>query len=110
MQNVLIFNCYLMPLMQLPNLDQKSYYKEMTDDDAALVMNRADFSWQNSVFQLRDLNVHLKKGQLIGVIGQVGSGKTAFLQAIIGDMIKLNGEISINNEKGLIIIFQMKMI
>lgn len=70
-------------------------------DQTAVAMNEAQFSWQNSVFQLTGVDVHLKKGQFIGVIGQVGSGKTAFLQAIIGDMIKLDGKIAINNTEGL---------
>lgn len=86
--------------IQLPNLDAKSYYDKTDCDQTAVTMSEADFSWQNSAFQLSGVDVHLKKGQFIGVIGQVGSGKTAFLQAIIGDMIKLNGKISINNTEG----------
>jgi len=38
---------------------------------------------------LRDLNINIEKGEFICVIGDVGSGKTSLLSAIIGDMIYL---------------------
>ncbi|CAJ1399618.1 unnamed protein product [Effrenium voratum] len=38
---------------------------------------------------LKDLDVAIPKGELVGVIGKVGSGKSSFLQAIIGDLYPL---------------------
>lgn len=49
---------------------------------------------------LEDLNLEIKKGKLYAVIGMVGSGKSSFLSAILGEItltegqIKLNGNIS----------------
>ena len=36
---------------------------------------------------LRDIKISVKKGEFITIIGDVGSGKSSLLQAIIGDMI-----------------------
>lgn len=36
---------------------------------------------------LKKLNITVKKGEFVCVIGDVGSGKSSFLSAIIGDMI-----------------------
>ncbi|CAK67068.1 unnamed protein product (macronuclear) [Paramecium tetraurelia] len=36
---------------------------------------------------LFNINIEIKKGRMIGIIGDVGSGKTSILQAIIGEML-----------------------
>ena len=49
----------------------------------------------NKGFQhLQHLYLSVGHGQLIGVFGKVGSGKTSLLSAIIGEMNKLNGMIT----------------
>lgn len=37
--------------------------------------------------QLHNINLSIKKGELIGIIGEVGSGKSSLLQAILNNMI-----------------------
>ena len=44
--------------------------------------------------QLQNLELSVGQGQLIGVFGRVGSGKTSLLAAIIGEMNKLDGSIT----------------
>ena len=36
---------------------------------------------------LKDINLKVKRGELLIIIGDVGSGKSSLLNAIIGDMI-----------------------
>ncbi|XP_003727446.1 multidrug resistance-associated protein 7 [Strongylocentrotus purpuratus] len=45
--------------------------------------------------KLQDINLNVFKGQLVGVIGKVGSGKSSLFSAILADMVKENGSISI---------------
>lgn len=45
---------------------------------------------------LDSLNVELHKGELIGVIGQIGSGKTLFLQLLLGELTLESGSVNIN--------------
>ena len=35
-------------------------------------------------------------GQLVAVVGHVGSGKSSLISAILGEMIKLSGSIKVN--------------
>ena len=35
---------------------------------------------------LNDVELEIKAGELIGICGQVGSGKTSLLSALLGDM------------------------
>ena len=57
------------------------------------------------IILLKDINIQIKKGEHIGIIGEVGSGKTCLLNAIINNLevftknnskgnIKLSGKIS----------------
>lgn len=83
-------------------MDVEMYYNHQEDDGVAISMRNAEFAWQNSSFQLGRLNMRLFKGKFVGVIGQVGSGKTTFLHSITGELNKLGGKISINNrEQGI---------
>ena len=39
--------------------------------------------------------MNVNKGELISIVGEVGSGKSSFLSALIGDMYKLSGDINV---------------
>ena len=41
--------------------------------------------------QLRDIDLTIQKGEFVCVVGDVGSGKSSLLHAIIGDMIYIPG-------------------
>ena len=41
------------------------------------------------------VSCHITKGQLCAVVGQVGAGKTSLLSAILGEINKLSGTVTI---------------
>ena len=45
-----------------------------------------------STIALRDINLRIKHGEFVCVIGDVGSGKSSLLNAIIGDLLYLDNE------------------
>ncbi|XP_063822575.1 ATP-binding cassette sub-family C member 10 [Ostrinia nubilalis] len=49
----------------------------------------------DSPFTLNDISLEIGREDLIGITGKVGSGKTSLLMAIIGEMIKKDGDIQI---------------
>ncbi|KAG0277921.1 hypothetical protein BGZ95_005074, partial [Linnemannia exigua] len=42
---------------------------------------------------LRDINLHVPRGALVAIVGPVGSGKSSLLQAMVGTMMKSQGEV-----------------
>lgn len=46
-------------------------------------------------FVLHDINLTVKRCQLIAIVGPVGCGKTTLLSAFLGQLVKLKGEVSV---------------
>lgn len=73
--------------------------RESQETEGSILMKDCSFAWsspeipgsENTDTVLRDVNLSVQPGSLIGVTGFVGSGKTAFLAAIQGDMTIVSG-------------------
>jgi ABC-type multidrug transport system fused ATPase/permease subunit len=60
-------------------------------DTAPLKLSDCSFAWPGSTTTiLRDVNLTIEPGLTV-IYGKIGSGKTALLQALLGEMDKLNG-------------------
>jgi ABC-type nitrate/sulfonate/bicarbonate transport system ATPase subunit len=61
-----------------------------------------------SVIALKDINLSIRHGEFVCVIGDVGSGKSSLLNAIIGDLLYLdstfldsNRNLNVNEEDAI---------
>ncbi|KAH0839445.1 P-loop containing nucleoside triphosphate hydrolase protein [Lanmaoa asiatica] len=63
--------------------------------DEVLSIRDGEFQWTKNGIQptLEGINLTIRKGELVGILGRVGAGKSSLLSAIIGDMRKTEGEI-----------------
>ena len=52
----------------------------------------------NEVTALQDINLTVETGSCLGIVGQVGSGKTALLHAILGEMEKDGGTVDVRGD------------
>ncbi len=48
-----------------------------------------------SPFHLRNISLTVRRGELIAIMGAVGSGKTSLLAALAGDMRKISGRVAL---------------
>ena len=67
-------------------------------EDEAVRVRDATFTWDRNESRncLEDINFVAHKGELSCVVGRVGSGKSSLLQAILGDIWKINGEVVVH--------------
>lgn len=54
--------------------------------DVSISIQNASYSWDKDGedFNLQDVSLNIKKGQLVAVVGRIGSGKSSLLSAILG--------------------------
>ncbi|XP_023212657.1 multidrug resistance-associated protein 1-like, partial [Centruroides sculpturatus] len=61
-----------------------------------IVIEHGTFSWSKDESAiLKEININIPEGSLVAVVGQVGSGKSSLLSAMLGDMDKLEGRVNI---------------
>ncbi|XP_032517438.2 ATP-binding cassette sub-family C member 4-like [Danaus plexippus] len=66
-----------------------------------LVISNATASWQPNpiVHTLRNITLNFQPGEFIGVAGLVGSGKSSFLQLILGELRPSKGTVSLGGSR-----------
>ncbi|XP_071638107.1 multidrug resistance-associated protein 1 isoform X4 [Temnothorax longispinosus] len=87
--------------MNMEELDPNNVQHDPSDPHA-LVIENGSFCWDSEEIErpiLRNINFHVEQGQLVAIVGTVGSGKSSLLSALLGEMDKLNGKV---NTKGSI--------
>ncbi|KAH9013251.1 ABC transporter [Lactarius hengduanensis] len=50
---------------------------------------------EDALFKLKDIDLRVLRGQLVAIVGAVGSGKTSLLQGLIGDMRRTEGSVRV---------------
>ncbi|KAL8764209.1 MAG: hypothetical protein Q9184_000178 [Pyrenodesmia sp. 2 TL-2023] len=66
--------------------------------DEAVRIRDASFTWDKSRKCLEDINFAAHKEELCCVVGRVGSGKSSLLQAVLGDVWKIHGEVMVHGK------------
>lgn len=69
---------------------------EKEDASTPIHVRNGSFAWtKDEEPVLRDLDVQIPKGALVAIVGQVGSGKSSFLSALLGDMERIDGTVNV---------------
>ncbi|GAV06013.1 hypothetical protein RvY_16055 [Ramazzottius varieornatus] len=70
---------------------------------SSVVMKNATFSWskEGPPF-LNNLQLNIKQGSLVAVVGHVGSGKSSLCSALLGLMEKIGGDVAIKGKIGYV--------
>ncbi|XP_069315906.1 ATP-binding cassette sub-family C member 2 isoform X2 [Eulemur rufifrons] len=64
--------------------------------DKAIQFSEATFTWEHdSEATVRDVNLDVMPGQLVAVVGTVGSGKSSLMSAMLGEMENVHGNITV---------------
>ncbi|TVY35751.1 Metal resistance protein [Lachnellula occidentalis] len=68
--------------------------------DESITIRDGTFSWDRHTGRnaLEDINFSASKGELTCVVGRVGAGKSSFLQALLGDLWKVKGQVTVHGK------------
>lgn len=86
-------NLYLVASKMDPHMTKRTMEPKEIGDVTVSVRNM-DFLWSPNNYALKDINFVAKKGQLSCIVGKVGSGKSAFLYGLLGQLTMKKGDSS----------------
>ncbi|KAK0126799.1 hypothetical protein ONS95_008378 [Cadophora gregata] len=68
--------------------------------EESLKIRDGTFSWDRHSGKnaLEDINFTASKGELTCIVGRVGAGKSSFLQALLGDLWKVQGTVTVHGQ------------
>ncbi|EDV28182.1 uncharacterized protein TRIADDRAFT_21627 [Trichoplax adhaerens] len=91
--------------LSVEEFDSEKYYSiiQRNRSEHEIEINSGTFTWQPSYNDhteserpsIVDIAISASPGQLVGIVGKVGSGKSSLLGAMTGELRKITGQISI---------------
>uniref|UniRef100_A0A4W5LBQ3 ATP-binding cassette, sub-family C (CFTR/MRP), member 3 n=1 Tax=Hucho hucho TaxID=62062 RepID=A0A4W5LBQ3_9TELE len=77
-------------------LDPESVDRNNTATDGSVTVVNGKFTWaKQHPSTLHNINLMVPQGSLLAVVGHVGCGKSSLVSALLGEMEKMEGDISI---------------
>jgi len=68
------------------------------EENTIIEVENLNFAFKKG-FQIRNVNLKVKKNKIIGILGENGSGKTTFLKLLVGLFVKKGGNIRIDGKE-----------
>lgn len=90
----------LKKIIDLSNRISEKPISEQEEGDTVLQAEDIHFTYNNGIKALKGLSLVVKKGQILGVMGQNGSGKSTLLKAICGLIKSMKGKMIISGDVG----------
>ena len=73
-------------------------YKEFCKLNEKIELKNINFEYEKGSPVLKDINLEIKKGEFIGIIGHTGSGKSTMVQMLNGLIKPTSGKVLLNGE------------
>lgn len=77
----------------------KSQSNPSTKEEKKIILDEKKIDSKDDLTILFNIDAHIKQGQLVFIVGPVGSGKSSFANAILGEMIKVGGTYAVDKAK-----------
>lgn len=103
--SIVLFDCIRMAVslrrigsfLNAEELDENLVDGDTANSENAIEIENGSFSWEKEGGScLTDVDLSVKRGALVAVVGRVGAGKTSLLSALIGDMYCQSGSVRVN--------------
>ncbi len=86
-------------ITSIKNTNNESIQKIKNDFKDKIVFKNVSFSYDSNKKILDDMNLEIKKGDFIGIFGETGSGKSTFLNILLGLIFPNKGKILMDSKE-----------
>ncbi|CAP23114.2 Protein CBR-MRP-4 [Caenorhabditis briggsae] len=97
---VIVSNQRLKEFLMSEELNEDAIDHRARDNSDVICVKDASLSWESPdekpVPSLTNISFKVHRGELVTIVGRVGAGKTSMLQALMGEMEKISGSISMH--------------
>ncbi|XP_046565290.1 multidrug resistance-associated protein 1-like [Haliotis rubra] len=84
------------------DLSPENVQTDHQSDYAVQIIN-GTFTWDRTMEPtLTNINLNIREGALVAIVGQVASGKTSVISAILGEMEKISGTVTVQSSTGYV--------
>ena len=77
------------PLLQIEDPKREKLFQNKKISTIPAIVQRTE----DTPFRVKETNLSIPRGQLVAIVGPVGTGKTSLLQGIIGEMRRTSGTV-----------------
>jgi len=86
-------------IMQIPvDTIDKPNARELKISNGEIIFQNLSFNYENNKDVLNALNLHIKPGEKIGIVGQSGAGKSTLISLLLKNFQATSGDIIIDNQ------------
>ncbi|KAK5580921.1 hypothetical protein RB653_000948 [Dictyostelium firmibasis] len=84
------------------DLDPNVVEHHISEEGIAIKIEKATLEWEPNKPILHDINLKIKQGELVAIVGQVGSGKSSIVSSLVGDLDKTKGIVAVKGSVALV--------
>ena len=86
-------------IMQTPqDTIDKPDATELKISKGEIIFQNLSFNYENNSYVFKNLNLHIKAGEKIGIVGHSGAGKSTLISLLLKNFKATNGDIIIDNQ------------
>ena len=101
--NIVVNNVYLESFNKIKNIRRKKdQLLPSTHVGKAVQLQNVDYSYENKKEVLKNINIEIKKGEKIALLGENGSGKSTLVKIMVGLLEPDSGSICINGRQSIV--------
>ena len=94
----------LQNFFNLPEQEEQDRGSDEKNPAGSVEIKNASFKWEKSAEDetLSDISIKIEPGELVAVVGHIGSGKSSLVSACLNEMEKISGSVRLSGSVGCV--------
>eukprot|EP01133_Synstelium_polycarpum_P002439 gene2439-2772_t len=84
------------------DLDPNVVKRTIDEPDVVIKMESATLEWESGRETLKNINLTVRTGELVAIVGQVGAGKSSLISSLVGDLDNPSGSVAVKGSVAIV--------